>query len=73
MEFDPTKLREFLTIMREFHVDKCEFSGIKIEFKLDSTPAAPFTPETSQDRLERIKGEFINASRDAETDELWSA
>lgn len=75
MNFDSTKLREFLAIMKESGVDSGSMDGFTFKFGIDlSANSKPQPlPESPEERYEYLKEQLIQANKEELEIENWSA
>jgi hypothetical protein len=64
-------LREFLKIMAEFGISQCEAGGMKFTFGIQGA-ANVLSAESGEERIDRLKKEFMDAAKDSEESDLWS-
>lgn len=77
MDFNPAKLREFLTIMQENGVESGCLGSFQFQFRPDvaanQSSGTPLVPETPQDRYELLKQTMKDAEQEQLELEQWSA
>ncbi len=73
MNFDSAKLKEFLTIMRDHGIESGELDGFKFVFGSTGRIPLDTTPETPEARYEQLKQALLEANKEQDEIESWSA